>query len=81
MNEKIENLCEQIFGAKRFAIFKFLCEKVDENGFIFVSIDEIVHQFDFSKPTVINAFKFLEEKKLLKKLKNGFYELKLKGIK
>lgn len=81
MNEKIEILCEQIFGIKRFEIFKFLCEKVDENGFIFVSIDEIMRKFDISKPTVINAFKFLEEKKILKKLKNGFYELKLKGVK
>lgn len=78
MNEKIEILCGQIFGTKRFEIFKFLCENADENGFIFTSIDELKNKLKLSKPTVINAFKFLEEKKLLKKLKNGFYELKIK---
>lgn len=77
MNEKIELLCEQIFGAKRFEIFKFLCEKADENGFVFITIDELMKELSVSKPTAINAFKFLEEKKLFKKLKNGFYELRL----
>lgn len=77
MNEKIELLCGQIFGAKRFEIFKFLCERADENGFVFVTIDEMMKELDISKPTAINAFKFLEQKRLFKRLKNGLYELKL----
>lgn len=77
MSEKVELLCEQIFGAKRFEIFKFLCEKADENGFVSVTIDELMSELSVSKPTAINAFKFLEQKKLFKRLKNGFYELKL----
>lgn len=77
MNVKVELLCEQIFGAKRFEIFKFLCERADENGFVFITIEELMKELSISKPTIINAFKFLEQKKLFKKLKNGFYELRL----
>lgn len=77
MNANIKLLCKQIFGTKRFEIFKLLCEKADENGFVFITIEELMKELSVSKPTVINAFKFLEEKKLFKKLKNGFYELRL----
>ncbi|TQR32466.1 ArsR family transcriptional regulator [Campylobacter sp. MIT 99-7217] len=76
--DKFDFLCEQIFGKKKFEIFKFLCEKADENGFIFVKIDELMKELNTSKPTIIASFKFLEEKKLFKRLKNGLYKLKVK---
>ena len=75
--EKLERLCEKIFGKKRFKLFKFLCKIADENNFIFAKIDSLCEDLNLSKPTVINAFKFLEENKILKKHKNGFYELLL----
>lgn len=76
---KIKLLCEKIFGKKRFEIFLFLCERADENNFILVKIEDIMKELNFSKPTIINAFKFLEENNILKKHKNGFYELLLGG--
>ncbi len=77
MEERLKLLCEEIFGAKRFEIFQLLCQRADENGFLLISIENIMQECGVSKPTAINALKFLQEKKLLKKLKNGFYELKL----
>lgn len=80
MDKNLKALCKALFGAKRFEIFSILCARADENGFVFCKIEELAKELNISKPTIINAFKFLEEKKLLKKLKNGFYELKL-GVK
>ena len=72
MNEKIELLCGQIFGAKRFEIFKFLCERADENGFVFVTIDEMMKELDISKPTAINALNFWSKKGFSNGLKTAF---------
>lgn len=77
MNTNLRFLCEQIFGAKRFEVFEFLCKNADENGFVSAKIEDIMRNLGISKPTAINALKFLQNKKLLKKLKNGFYELKI----
>ncbi|EOG2031346.1 replication/maintenance protein RepL [Campylobacter coli] len=72
---KFEKLIQEIFGKKRFELLKFLCENADENGFIMIKISELEEKLNQSKPTIIATFKFLEEKKLFKKLKNGFYQL------
>ena len=77
MDTRLEHLCEGIFGAKRFKIFALLCQRADENGFVLTTIEQLASELGFSKPTIISAFKFLEEKRLLKRLKNGFYELKI----
>lgn len=77
MNTNLRFLCEQIFGAKRFEVFEFLCKNADENGFVSAKIEDLMRNLGISKPTAINALKFLQNKKLLKKLKNGFYELKI----
>ncbi|ECC3025397.1 ArsR family transcriptional regulator, partial [Campylobacter jejuni] len=53
------------------------CENADENGFIMIKISELEEKLNQSKPTIIATFKFLEEKKLFKRLKNGFYQLKI----
>ncbi|EKO8559212.1 replication/maintenance protein RepL [Campylobacter jejuni] len=74
---KFEKLIQEIFGKKRFELLKFLCENADENGFIMIKISELEEKLHQSKPTIIATFKFLEEKKLFKRLKNGFYQLKI----
>ncbi|EBF6065578.1 ArsR family transcriptional regulator, partial [Campylobacter lari] len=45
-------------------------------GFVFANIEELSKRLNISKPTIISTFKFLEEKALLEKLKNGLYKLK-----
>ena len=75
MAGKIENLMREILGKKRFELLQFLCENADENGFVMIKISELEARLNQSKPTIIATFKFLEEKKLFKKLKNGFYQL------
>ncbi|HEB8470739.1 TPA: replication/maintenance protein RepL [Campylobacter jejuni] len=74
---KFEKLIQEIFEKKRFELLKFLCENADENGFIMIKISELEEKLNQSKPTIIATFKFLEEKKLFKRLKNGFYQLKI----
>ncbi|TKX30760.1 replication/maintenance protein RepL [Campylobacter aviculae] len=73
-----EKLMCGIFGKKRYELLKFLCENADENGFIMIKISEIQSALDLSKPTIIATFKFLEEKKLFRRLKNGLYQIYIK---
>ena len=75
--QKIELLCEKYFGKKCFEVFKALCAKADENGFVSVKIETLMGELNASKPTIINAFGLLTRKKILTKLKNGFYKLDL----
>ncbi|EAI2139143.1 ArsR family transcriptional regulator [Campylobacter jejuni] len=74
---KFEKLIQEILEKKRFELLKFLCENADKNGFIMIKISELEEKLNQSKPTIIATFKFLEEKKLFKRLKNGFYQLKI----
>lgn len=76
---KILYLCKEILGKKRFELLEFLCDNADENGFIFIKISELETKLNQSKPTIIATFKFLEEKKLFKRLKNGLYKLEIKS--
>lgn len=77
MDKKLKNLLKNIFGEKKFQILEFMCKNSDDNGFVLVKIEDIVKTLNISKPTIINTFKFLEEKKVLKKLKNGLYKIKI----
>ncbi|MCH5336561.1 MAG: replication/maintenance protein RepL [Campylobacter sp.] len=77
MDKKLKILMQKILGKKRFELLKFLCENCDENGFLLIKISEIEEKLNLSKPMIISTFNFLEEKKCFKKLKNGFYQLKL----
>ncbi|WP_234401433.1 replication/maintenance protein RepL [Campylobacter concisus] len=57
-------------------MINLLVRSCDENGFIVVKISEICEKLDVSKPTVINTFKLLEEKKIFERVKNGVYRFK-----
>ncbi|MCX2683069.1 replication/maintenance protein RepL [Campylobacter sp. MIT 21-1685] len=74
---RLQGFIQEILGKKRFELVEFLCQNCDENGFIFIKISELENILQQSKPTIIATFKFLEEKKLFKKLKNGFYQIKI----
>ncbi len=75
---EFENLLGEMLGRKRLELLKFLCENADENGFIMIKISELEEKLNQSKPTILSTFKFLEEKKLFKRLKNGFYWIKIR---
>ncbi|MDO4673800.1 ArsR family transcriptional regulator [Campylobacter sp.] len=77
MDEKLEKAVVKILGEKRFALLKYLCAHCDENGFIGVKIATLEENLRQSKPTLIASLKFFEEKKILSKLKNSFYQLNL----
>lgn len=69
-----ERVLNAILG-KKFEIIAILCKYADENGIIKLSIAQICALSNASKPTVINALHFLEQKKVLKKLANKCYQL------
>ena len=73
MNEEIY---KAIIGEKKVEIIKLLVKSCDENGFIVVKISEICEKLDVSKPTLINTFNLLEEKKIFERVKNGVYRFK-----
>ena len=73
MNEEIY---KAIIGEKKVEIINLLVKSCDENCFIVVKISEICEKLDVSKPTVINTFKLLEEKKIFERVKNGVYRFK-----
>lgn len=73
--DKFNQIFSLIVGEKKFQIIKFLCENADEDGFISLTILQICDQTNSSKPTVINTIKLLEQKSILKRIKNGFYKL------
>ncbi|MBS4275386.1 replication/maintenance protein RepL [Campylobacter vulpis] len=77
MNKNFKKALEKILGKKRFELLEFLCENADENGFVMIKISDLEEKLGQSKPTIIATFKFLEDKKLFKRLKNGFYQLNL----
>ncbi|EAI3912451.1 DeoR family transcriptional regulator [Campylobacter lari] len=77
MDEKFKKILEKIHGKKRLEIIEFLALNSDDDNFVFISIEELCKRLNISKPTIINTFKFLEEKKVLEKLKNGLYKLKI----
>ncbi len=73
MNEEIY---KAIIGDKKVEIINLLVKSCDKNGFIVVKISEICEKLDVSKPTAINTFKLLEEKKIFERVKNGVYRFK-----
>ncbi len=73
MNEEIY---KAVIGEKKVEIINLLVKSCDENGFIVLKISEICEKLDVSKPTVINTFKLLEEKKIFERVKNGVYRFK-----
>ena len=57
-----ERVLSAVLG-KKYEIIAILCKNADENGLIRLSIADICALCNASKPTVINALHFLEEKK------------------
>ena len=72
--DKINQIFTLIVGEKKFEIIKFLCENADESGFVKFTILQICEKTNSSKPTTINTIKLLEDKNILKRVKNGLYK-------
>ena len=68
---------KKILGDKKVSVIEFLAKNHDKNGFITLNINEICTLTNTSKPTVIQTLKLLDEKFVLKKIKNGVYKLNL----
>ena len=63
-------------GEKKLEVILFLLNNSDENGFINTKISSVCNELNISKPTVIDTFSLLENKKIFVRVKNGLYKFK-----
>lgn len=68
---------KKILGEKKVCVIEFLAKNHDKNGFVTLTVSEICSLTNVSKPTVIKTLKLLDEKFILKKIKNGVYKFNL----
>lgn len=68
-----------ILGEKKCEIIEFIAKNTDEFGFFNQTIKEICKNLRISKPTAIATISLLEQKNVLKKIKNGVYKMVLKN--
>ena len=61
---------EYIENGSAFKVYCYLCYKYDEEeGFTSISLNQIANDCKFAKNTVQDAIKYLEDKKIIKKIK------------
>jgi YesN/AraC family two-component response regulator len=62
-------------SGKRVKIIEYILNNVDDDMIFYGTYDKIVDDLQASKPTVVNAFKVMLEKGIIKRLKNGVYQI------
>ncbi|ARR04530.1 hypothetical protein CVIC12175_1428 [Campylobacter vicugnae] len=66
-----------IIGAKKSQIIEFIISNLDDNKRFKYTIKELCDELNISKPTAIETINLLLEKRVLKKIKNGLYQLNI----
>jgi len=66
-----------IIGAKKSQIIEFIISNLDDNKKFKYTIKELCDELNISKPTAIETINLLLEKRVLKKIKNGLYQLNI----
>lgn len=62
-------------SGKRVKIIEYILNNVDDDMVFHGTYDKIVDDLQASKPTVVNAFKTMLDKGIIKRLKNGVYQV------
>lgn len=66
-----------IIGAKKSQIIEFIINNLDDDKRFKYTIKELCDELNISKPTAIETINLLLEKRVLKKIKNGLYQLNI----
>lgn len=66
-----------IIGAKKSQIIEFITSNLDDDKRFKYTIKELCDELNISKPTAIETINLLLEKRVLKKIKNGLYQLNI----
>lgn len=66
-----------IIGTKKSQIIEFIISNLDDDKRFKYTIKELCDELNISKPTAIEIINLLLEKRVLKKIKNGLYQLNI----
>ncbi len=72
-----KNIMCAIIGAKKSQIIEFIISNLDDDKRFKYTIKELCDELNISKPTAIETINLLLEKRVLKKIKNGLYQLNI----
>ena len=66
-----------ILGDKKSEIIEFIIDNLDDNKRFKYTIKELCATLNISKPTAIDTTNLLTQKRVIKKIKNGLYQLSI----
>ena len=66
-----------ILGDKKSEIIEFIIDNLDDNKRFKYTIKELCATLNISKPTAIDTINLLTQKRVIKKIKNGLYQLSI----
>lgn len=72
-----KSIMRAIIGAKKSQIIEFIINNLDDDKRFKYTIKELCDELNISKPTAIETINLLLEKRVLKKIKNGLYQLNI----
>ncbi|WP_279061631.1 replication/maintenance protein RepL [Campylobacter lanienae] len=72
-----KSVISMILGDKKSAIIEFIIDNLDDDKRFKYTIKELCATLNISKPTAIDTINLLTQKRVIKKIKNGLYQLNI----
>ncbi|ARR01250.1 MULTISPECIES: replication/maintenance protein RepL [Campylobacter] len=75
--ELYKSIVSMILGEKKSEIIEFIANNLDDDKRFKYTIKELCDELNISKPTAIETINLLTQKRVIKKIKNGVYQLNI----
>ncbi|MCR8679102.1 MULTISPECIES: replication/maintenance protein RepL [Campylobacter] len=75
--ELYKSIVSIILGEKKSEIIEFIANNLDDDKRFKYTIKELCDELNISKPTAIETINLLTQKRVIKKIKNGVYQLNI----
>ncbi|WP_179187622.1 replication/maintenance protein RepL [Campylobacter lanienae] len=72
-----KSVISMILGDKKSEIIEFIIDNLDDDKRFKYTIKELCATLNISKPTAIDTINLLTQKRVIKKIKNGLYQLNI----
>ena len=72
-----KSIISMILGEKKSEIIEFIANNLDDDKRFKYTIKELCDELNISKPTAIETINLLTQKRVIKKIKNGVYQLNI----